>query len=338
MYEKSESTIVARGSVIISCAAAMAEREPWWKPLSTPMKLGATYNVFDGEELLEASIKSIKKNVDYVVVVYQTISNFGFECDPGLVPLLTRLQADGLVNQLIAYVPRRFNAREKKELVSARATGAELGGARVDQVADTFFNELSKREIGRRACLREGCTHFMSMDTDEFYVEKELYRLKQLVSERGYEGILAKMRYFYKYPTCELLPHDDVNHVPVMYACRADMPFRLGSPYPYLIDPTRRVDGCRLLHVCERKDLEMFHYSFVRSNIQSKLVNVSNRGNYRENLQEFVESFMSWRPSDPIRHPHPYFKELFQKTEIVPNWFHIDIGKDFRYSPFARRF
>ena len=36
------------------------------------MKLGAAYNVFDGEELLENSIVSIRPEVDYVVVVYQT--------------------------------------------------------------------------------------------------------------------------------------------------------------------------------------------------------------------------------------------------------------------------
>ena len=41
------------------------------------MKLGVSYNVFDGEELLESSIKSIRDNVDHISVVYQTISNFG---------------------------------------------------------------------------------------------------------------------------------------------------------------------------------------------------------------------------------------------------------------------
>ena len=40
------------------------------------MKIGVSYNLFDGEELLESSIKSIRKNVDYISVVYQTISNF----------------------------------------------------------------------------------------------------------------------------------------------------------------------------------------------------------------------------------------------------------------------
>lgn len=36
------------------------------------VKVGAAYNVFDGVELLEASIRSIRPVVSYVVVVYQT--------------------------------------------------------------------------------------------------------------------------------------------------------------------------------------------------------------------------------------------------------------------------
>ena len=301
----------------------------WWKPLQEPMKLGACYNVFDGEELLESSILSIKDNVDYVVVVYQSISNFGQQCDKGLVPLLKRLKNEGLVHELVHYSPRKFSKEEKKELVSSRATGTDLGGARAEEVADTFFNEQTKREIGRTACKDAGCTYFMSMDTDEFYLKGQLESVKKLVAERGYEGVLCKMRYFYKYPQVELLPRDEMNYVAVMYQIRDDMPFKFGSPYPYLIDPTRKVDGLRLLYACERDVLEMYHYSFVRKNIRSKLINVSNRGNYHQNLHEFMEYFAKWKPQDPVRHPHPYFGELYKNTKIVPNYFKINIGEKF---------
>ena len=59
------------------------------------MKIGISYNLFDGEELLESSIKSIRNNVEYVSVVYQTISNFGNPCNEGLVPLLESLKEKG---------------------------------------------------------------------------------------------------------------------------------------------------------------------------------------------------------------------------------------------------
>ena len=293
------------------------------------MKLGACYNVFDGEELLEASILSIKDNVDYIVIVYQTISNFGQNCDKGLLPLLDRLVQKGLVQELVHYAPKTFSNEEKKTLVSSRATGTDLGGARAEEIADTFFNELTKREIGRMACKNSGCTHFMSMDTDEFYLNDQLKSIKELVTERGYEGVLCKMRYFYKYPTVELIPRDELNYVAVLYEIKENMPFKLGSPYPYLIDPTRKVDGLRLLYACERDELEMYHYSFVRKNISSKLLNVSNRGNYHQNLHSFMEHFSKWKPNEPLHHPHPYFRELFKDSKIVSNYFKIDLGAEF---------
>ena len=48
------------------------------------MKLGVSYNLFDGEELLEGSIKQIRSEVDYISVVYQEVSNFGESCDKNL--------------------------------------------------------------------------------------------------------------------------------------------------------------------------------------------------------------------------------------------------------------
>ena len=41
------------------------------------MNLGVSYNFFNGEEHLLASIKSIRDSVDFVCLVYQNISNKG---------------------------------------------------------------------------------------------------------------------------------------------------------------------------------------------------------------------------------------------------------------------
>lgn len=52
-----------------------------------------------------------------------------------------------------------------------RRDSADLGVNSPDLIGDQFFNELRKREIGRQKCLEQGCTHFMAMDTDEFYIQ-----------------------------------------------------------------------------------------------------------------------------------------------------------------------
>ncbi len=70
------------------------------------MKLGISYNIFDGEELLENSIRSIRENVDYISVVYQEISNFGNPCNGNLVSLINKLKTEGLVDEVFKYKPQ----------------------------------------------------------------------------------------------------------------------------------------------------------------------------------------------------------------------------------------
>ncbi len=67
-------------------------------------KLGAAYNVFDGEELLWRSIESIRPVVQFVVVVYQTTSNFGNTAAPELVPTLqVRASFYSILSQLYEF-------------------------------------------------------------------------------------------------------------------------------------------------------------------------------------------------------------------------------------------
>ena len=85
------------------------------------MRLGVSYNIFDGEELLEGSIKQIRSEVDYISVVYQTVSNFGNPCNTDLVPLLERLKSEGLIDELFEYNPKinkggHFNEIQKRRL------------------------------------------------------------------------------------------------------------------------------------------------------------------------------------------------------------------------------
>lgn len=295
--------------------------------LPTSMRLGACYNLFDGEELLEASIRSIRSEVDFVCVVTQTVSNFGQQAHPRMMRLVQQLVKDRLIDKCIQYKPRRFSPRERKRLVSVRATGSDLGGAAVDQIGDQFFNELTKREIGRQACCDNGCTHFMSMDADECYVGAQLRHCKQRVLEDNADGCLALMRCYYKLPTCELLPRDDTNYVPVMYRCASWLPFRLGAPYPFLCDPTRKTENLRRLLVFPREELEMHHFSWIRRDPSTKVRNSSNCGSF-QNVEEWLQNFSTWQPGCGVRPPlpHPTFAKMYTSVGPceVPGAFGID--------------
>ncbi len=111
------------------------------------MKLGAAYNLFDAEELLEASILSIRENVEFICVVYQTVSNWGNTCSPHLPELLEDLRSRGLIDQLVFYEPKKYTLQERQQLTSSKAAATEIGGS-LENVANQFYDEISKREIG----------------------------------------------------------------------------------------------------------------------------------------------------------------------------------------------
>lgn len=94
----------------------------------------------------------------------------------------------------------------------------------------------------------------MSMDSDEFYLEDQLKHAKEEIISKGYEGIacrffsykyfnFVRMRTFFKEPTCELLPPDSMNAVPVIYVIKEGCEFKLAVNYHekhnILLDPTR---------------------------------------------------------------------------------------------------
>jgi len=57
-----------------------------------------------------------------------------------------------VVDEIAYYVPKNFTDEEKENLVSKDTTEAVIGGP-VWSIADVFFNEMTKREIGKLARL-----------------------------------------------------------------------------------------------------------------------------------------------------------------------------------------
>jgi len=229
------------------------------------MKLGVSYNIFDGEELLENSIKSIRKNVDYISVVYQEISNFGNPCNENLIPLINRLKNEGLVDEVFKYRPQ-----------------PQRGG---------HFNEISKRNIG--LFLSEGakCTHHMAMDSDEFYTDEQFKFLKKEMIEGDYDSSCCQMVTYYKEPIYRLDPHEDY-YVSLIYKIKSGKQYVMGLPFPTLVDPTRRMESgkCKIF---TREEIEMHHMSYIRKDLKIKLTNSSSSPNFN-NINKIVKHFNEW--------------------------------------------
>jgi len=230
------------------------------------MKIGVSYNLFDGEELLEGSIRCIRDEVDYISVVYQTVSNFGNPCDDGLVPLLEKLQSDGLVDELFEYRPK-----------------LNKGG---------HYNELTKRNIGVSLSLGQKCSHHMSMDSDEYYLLDEFKYMKKTIEEGNYDSSACRLQTYYKDSMYRLDPPEDY-YVSLLYKINYNSNYQFGDRLPVLVDPTRCMEpgNCKIF---DRDEIEMHHLSYIRKDIRRKLQNSSAVVNFRDRLDKLVDYHNNW--------------------------------------------
>jgi len=121
----------------------------------TTMRLSVSFNFFNGEEHLYAAVRNIRPVVDHISIVYQTISNYGLPISPSAYNVLNRLIAEGLIDEVFHYRPD-FNR-------------------------SATVNEYEKRKTGFRLALEANATHFLLMDSDEFYIRDEFISAKKMI-------------------------------------------------------------------------------------------------------------------------------------------------------------
>lgn len=210
---------------------------------------GVSYSVFDGEELLEYSLRSIRAQVDYINVVYQTKSWFGEPCSDNLLDVLKRCQEAHLIDELIEYVPNLSR--------TAR------------------FQEREKRNIGLQHAIKAGCDYFMPMDCDELYIENELKAAKKyIIKHKITISYVLQIKYAYS-PKCR-----ELNYVGyVGFFSLINKQSVLGNPdsnSPCLIDSTCRISppfaNCRYFVL---PSIKMHHMELVRKDLTRKVKNSS---------------------------------------------------------------
>lgn len=215
------------------------------------MKLAAIYNVFDGEELLEGSIRQIMHHVDKIICLVQTVSNHGNRYRGGLDKVN---ELSNLINEVIIYDPLDISPMR---------------------------NETRKRNIGREKALSLGCTHFISMDCDEYYKPDEFKDAKDKVEELGLKSTVVRLKTYFGKPEYRIVP-DETYYVP--FIC--DVHLRIGNwSNGYECDPTRKPNAKATL-----LDLYMYHYSWIRDNIAMKIDNSSANVNLKKHREELINA------------------------------------------------
>lgn len=210
-------------------------------------KIGVSYSVWDGEELLEASIKCIRSEVDYVNVVWQKVSWYGKPCHPDLEKLLLGLQSDGLIDELIFFEP--------------------------DLSKLAPLNESAKRNLGLEYAKKAGCTHFMTMDTDEFYLKNEFAAAKKYVLENDLT-----------HTACNMYNYADATHrqigrcgffVPFLYKIGffSKLKKNCFGKKLWFIDPTKQMNYNVFSRFCFLHNIDQHHFGTLRRDLRKKYAN-----------------------------------------------------------------
>lgn len=229
-------------------------------------KLGVTYNLWDGEELLEQSIDCIRDNVDYISVIYQEISNFGERNSVEVRDLLLDLKKSGKIDDVFLYTPM-LNT-------------------------NPHVNEHRKRTLGYESCKNNKCDVFMFMDSDEFYLKDEFIKAKERFKEENKDISCCKLYTYYKTNEYILDPIEEYL-VGLFYRIKENQQIPLGGNFPYYIDPCRRITGDTWFDY-PQDEIMMHHYSYVRKDIRKKFRNSSARQNFDKFIDEAVDYINNW--------------------------------------------
>jgi len=254
------------------------------------MRLGVSYNVFDAEELLEGSIKCIRDSVDYISIVYQKVSNHGNKCDVTLLKTIKELFDKKLIDGVYEYIPD-FNI-------------------------PLHQHEVNKRNIGLQLSINAGCTHHMSMDTDEYYIKSEFDNFKKVMIEGDYDSSFCKMISYYKTTEYVRDPLEDY-HLSLIYKIKPNIKYIYAYPTPVEIDPSRRMVSGNF-KIFERDELQMHHLSMVRKNLNSKLENSSAKHLFNNNILELIDCYNNWEyPNDALWPGNPSYNVKIKKVKNI---------------------
>ena len=232
------------------------------------MKLAAIYNVFDGEEILQSSIDSIRKNVDAVIVVFQQQSNFGINHIIDLYQFLNHLKG---IDYLIEYKPDLSNP--------------------------AYVNEITKRVIGYQKAKSLDYTHFLYLDCDELYDEKQFVEAKLFIEKNDIDSSICMYRNFYKFENLEI--QDESFYVPFIHKIKNNQIFG-NVNYPVLVDFTRKCGPNNTVKIFNLEEICMKHLSWIRKDIKTKLLNSSSRHVFDNIIEDIVSYFETFSIQDKL--------------------------------------
>lgn len=238
------------------------------------MHLAAIWNVWDGYELLERSIRQIRPHVEWVVVVFQKESNFGNPINEGLMKTLDRLDDEHLVDLFAEYT-------------------------RI--IKDNRFphmNEFIKRKIGLNLAKNLSADYWIDLDVDEMYHTNQFYSALRTVENNDYDATACFIQEYHRNPKYQKIALASYM-VPFVHKITPTVEYQYNSGYFVPVDPTRRVVGYKNPYLFTPEELTMHHFYLTRKDLRQKFYNstsyeklVKERGpDVVENIVTDIENF-----------------------------------------------
>lgn len=217
-------------------------------------KWGVSYSVFDNEELLEHSIKSIRNHVNYINVVYQLKSWYGNPAQETLLPKLQQLKNQGLIDELIEY----------------KSNPNIYAGTQ----------EANKRNLGLEYAKRSGINYFMTMDCDEFYIQNEFKKAKYFIVKNGITHSFCDIFNYFS-PTLRYLSPTPSY---INFFSKINKYSKLSSHNNKtitLVDSTRQLNHSIGSKYYFLSNIAMHHMTYYRKDIKRKITNSTARDYYK---------------------------------------------------------
>jgi len=222
------------------------------------MKLAAIYNVWDGVELLSGSMKSVADGVDLFIIVFQKVSNTGEIFDP--TPWIHTVNHKQML--LIEYRP-------------------DIG-----LINNPGQHERNKRNLGLNIAREHGCSHFLHMDCDEYYMD--FTGLVNKFKSRNITTSVCNIHSYFKSPTLRLENLDNY-YVPFIHVLDEHTTAGKVSQknYGMYVDPTRTINTGDFPGIIGT----MHHFTWIRNEIERKVRNSTAVNNImRSNLLDDYNS------------------------------------------------
>ena len=258
------------------------------------MKLSASINFFNGEELLKEVISNIRPLVDHLSIIYQEYSNWNEKLSDEVKQILNELISESLVDDVVCYQPNL-------ELTPS-------------------LNEFNKREIGLKLAIERNATHFLLMDADEFYDREQFINAKQIIDNEDITYSCVHSYFYLRRPIYRSKLIDTTN-VCFIVKITPELIFKYNQDFPVEhVDPTRRlINESGKFRLFDTDNIVMHHMNFVRKNFNSKLKNTSSALSL-DFIKKARNALFKWRWNEPFFFPNKPMYEIIK----VKDRFNVD--------------